>query len=225
MSSPARSTAGGAGSTAAGGAGSTAAGGAGNAATGHRTVADAMIRRPKVFGPEVTVAELAGFFADDHVHLALIVDAGSGRLLSTVTRDDLPQQAGTSAGAGTGADADADADAGAGAGGGAGAGAGLDAGAGSAAAVDAGAGSAAANHDRRPAAPFGSLTGRSVHPDVPLAAAAQRLSTAGRRRLAVVDGDGLLVGLLCLKRSGRGFCSDADVLARSLDPDSGCSGS
>jgi hypothetical protein len=39
----------------------------------------------------------------------------------------------------------------------------------------------------------------------------------GRRRLAVVDDRGLLVGLLCLKRSGRGFCSAADVAARARD--------
>jgi hypothetical protein len=37
---------------------------------------------------------------------------------------------------------------------------------------------------------------------------------AGRRRLAVTSEDGRLLGLLCLKASGRGFCSDEDVAAR-----------
>jgi hypothetical protein len=37
---------------------------------------------------------------------------------------------------------------------------------------------------------------------------------AGLRRLAVVDGQGSLLGLLCLKRHLGGFCSDADVAAR-----------
>jgi hypothetical protein len=38
---------------------------------------------------------------------------------------------------------------------------------------------------------------------------------AGRRRVAVVTDGGRLVGLLCLKRSGRGFCSDAGIRARA----------
>jgi hypothetical protein len=37
------------------------------------------------------------------------------------------------------------------------------------------------------------------------------------RRLAVVDGTGRLVGLLCLKRTLDGFCSDADVRARAVE--------
>lgn len=142
------------------------------------TVADAMISRPKVFGPDVTVAELATFFADDHVHLALIVGTDpAGRLLATVVRDDLtaPAYSGNTA------------------------------------------------DDHRPARLIGRLAGRVVSPNAALAPVAQHLSDSGRRRLAVVADDGTLVGLLCRKRSGRGFCSDADVLARSLDPDSGCS--
>ena len=39
----------------------------------------------------------------------------------------------------------------------------------------------------------------------------------GTRRLAVVDDDGDLLGLLCLKRTLDGFCSDADVRARALE--------
>jgi hypothetical protein len=36
---------------------------------------------------------------------------------------------------------------------------------------------------------------------------------SGRRRIAVVEPDGTLVGLLCLKQSGSGFCTDAGVAA------------
>jgi hypothetical protein len=38
----------------------------------------------------------------------------------------------------------------------------------------------------------------------------------GRRRLAVVDADGALLGLLCLKASGDGFCSDDGIASRRL---------
>ncbi|CUR57753.1 hypothetical protein NOCA2440001 [metagenome] len=37
------------------------------------------------------------------------------------------------------------------------------------------------------------------------------------RRLAVVDGEGRLLGLLCLKQTRQGFCTETDVLARSGD--------
>jgi hypothetical protein len=40
----------------------------------------------------------------------------------------------------------------------------------------------------------------------------------GRRRLAVVGRDGKFQGLLCLKRSRSGFCSNRDVWARSAGP-------
>jgi hypothetical protein len=38
----------------------------------------------------------------------------------------------------------------------------------------------------------------------------------GRRRAAVTSPDGRLLGLLCLKASRAGFCSDQDVRARAL---------
>ena len=38
----------------------------------------------------------------------------------------------------------------------------------------------------------------------------------GRRRAAVTGADGRLLGLLCLKVSRTGFCSDQDVRARAL---------
>ena len=40
------------------------------------------------------------------------------------------------------------------------------------------------------------------------------MSATSSRRLAVVDDDHRLLGLLCLKRSGSGFCSDDDVISR-----------
>jgi CBS domain-containing protein len=62
---------------------------------------------------------------------------------------------------------------------------------------------------------YGELDGRVVRPDAVLAGAYRGMLAAGRRRLAVVDEDGRLVGLLCLKRTGTGFCSDLDVAERA----------
>jgi CBS domain-containing protein len=53
--------------------------------------ADAMVRAPKVHGPSLTVGELRAAFADDHVHMLLLVDAG--RLLGTAVRGDVPADA------------------------------------------------------------------------------------------------------------------------------------
>lgn len=64
-----------------------------------------------------------------------------------------------------------------------------------------------------PAAPAGVLAGRVVGPADDLQATWDAMAAADRRRVAVVD-RGRLVGLLCLKRSGRGFCSDAGIQAR-----------
>ncbi|MGW7538296.1 CBS domain-containing protein [Amycolatopsis sp. NPDC054798] len=72
--------------------------------------------------------------------------------------------------------------------------------------------------DELPASRAGRLTGRVVAPEAELYATWLGMS---RRRLAVVDGNGRLVGLLCLKRSGCGFCSDADVAARARDLEPG----
>ena len=47
-----------------------------------------------------------------------------------------------------------------------------------------------------------------------LADAADVLRRSRRRRLAVVDEDGSLAGLLCLRRDGRGFCTDEGIRAR-----------
>lgn len=46
-------------------------------------------------------------------------------------------------------------------------------------------------------------------------AARELLIDRGLRRLAVVDHDGTLLGLMCLKRTRTGFCSDEDVASRA----------
>ena len=40
------------------------------------------------------------------------------------------------------------------------------------------------------------------------------MTRGSRRRVAVVDDRGLLVGLVCLKRHGNGFCSIEDIERR-----------
>ena len=67
-----------------------------------------------------------------------------------------------------------------------------------------------------PAARFGRLDGRTIAAQQDLVEA-RRLMLAERvRRLAVVD-DGELVGLLCLKRGGDGFCTEEGVAARAAE--------
>jgi len=59
------------------------------------------------------------------------------------------------------------------------------------------------------------LAGRTVGPHAELDTTRQWMRSRQRRRLAVVDDDARLLGLLCLKRSGQGFCTDAGVLERA----------
>jgi hypothetical protein len=66
------------------------------------------------------------------------------------------------------------------------------------------------------AAPLGRLAGRTVPAGTSLAEVRRAMTTAGRRRTAVTSADGRLLGLLCLKASRAGFCSDQDVRARAL---------
>lgn len=66
------------------------------------------------------------------------------------------------------------------------------------------------------AAPLGRLAGRTVPADASLAEVRQAMNATGRRRAAVVSADGRLLGLLCLKASRAGFCSDRDVRTRVL---------
>jgi hypothetical protein len=65
-------------------------------------------------------------------------------------------------------------------------------------------------------ATLGTLIGRTGGPADPLAAATAALLRAGRRRLAVVDHSGQLLGLLCLKKDGTGYCCDEGIRARVL---------
>jgi CBS domain len=66
------------------------------------------------------------------------------------------------------------------------------------------------------AAPLGRLAGRTVLPGASLAEVRRTMTAAGRRRAAVTSAEGRLLGLLCLKASRAGFCSDQDVRARAL---------
>ncbi|WP_146031877.1 hypothetical protein [Arthrobacter sp. AFG7.2] len=107
---------------------------------------------------------MRSLFGDDHVHMALIVDA-RGNLLTTLEPSDIPADARGAA----------------------------------------------------KAAVFGMVRHRTIDPKLPADVATAVLQAAGRRRLAVVDGRGKLLGLLCLKRTGLGFCSDAGVASRAAE--------
>jgi hypothetical protein len=65
------------------------------------------------------------------------------------------------------------------------------------------------------AAPFGRLAGRVVMPGASLRVAWLAMTATGKRRNAVISANGRLLGLLCLKASHAGFCSDEDVVARA----------
>jgi CBS domain-containing protein len=67
----------------------------------------------------------------------------------------------------------------------------------------------------RPARLAGRLRDRVTAPGADLETVWRAMTDARRRRLAVVDERGGRLGLLCLKRTGRGFCSDTDVQARA----------
>jgi CBS domain-containing protein len=66
------------------------------------------------------------------------------------------------------------------------------------------------------AAPLGRLAGRTVPAEASVAEVRRAMTATGRRRAAVTSADGRLLGLLCLKASRTGFCSDQDVRARTL---------
>jgi CBS-domain-containing membrane protein len=73
---------------------------------------------------------------------------------------------------------------------------------------------AAATSSSVPVAKLGTLIGRTTGPADPLAAATATLLREARRRLAVVDDSGRLLGLLCLKKDGTGYCSDESIRER-----------
>jgi CBS domain-containing protein len=68
-----------------------------------------------------------------------------------------------------------------------------------------------------PAECAGTLVGRTVSPDRSLDEVTAVLQETGVRRLAVVDDSGGLLGLLCLKRDGSGYCSDEGVRERAAE--------
>ncbi|HEY9371403.1 hypothetical protein [Streptomyces sp.] len=137
-------------------------------APGEATVAEAMVRRPKLLPATATSGDVRELFLDDHVHAALVSDGD--RLLTVIERQDLVEV-----------------------------------------------------RDDEPATALGTLPGRTVRSGADLWSTWTSMTAVGVRRLAVVE-DGRCVGLLCLKRSGRGFCCDAGVWARALERDSrrGC---
>lgn len=63
------------------------------------------------------------------------------------------------------------------------------------------------------ASTIGTLIGRTVGPDGDVEDAHRAMLLRGHRRVAVVDEHMHLLGLLCLKRSRSGFCTDAGVAA------------
>ena len=68
-----------------------------------------------------------------------------------------------------------------------------------------------------PALDLAVLDGRTAGPGTSLVDAVALMRRQGSRRLAVVDADLRLLGLLCLKKTLDGFCSDADVRSRALE--------
>jgi CBS-domain-containing membrane protein len=74
---------------------------------------------------------------------------------------------------------------------------------------------AAATSSSSSVATLGTLIGRTAGPADPLAATTAALLREGRRRLAVLDDSGRLLGLLCLKKDGTGYCSDEGISERT----------
>lgn len=63
----------------------------------------------------------------------------------------------------------------------------------------------------------GRIEGRTVSPAADLEAVRNHMVDLGIRRLAVVDDELRLIGLLALKRSSLGFCSDEGIAARAAE--------
>ena len=71
--------------------------------------------------------------------------------------------------------------------------------------------------DQAPAVAAGTLEGRTVRADLPADQLPDRMLAMGARRLAVVDDTGVLVGLVCRKRSGEGYCTDAGIRSKRAE--------
>jgi hypothetical protein len=119
-----------------------------------------MVTRTTTHPATARVGELRAFFADDHVHIALLVDHGV--LLGAVERSDLAGK------------------------------------------ID----------ETEPALAFARLDGRTISPQAAARVVQMDMRRTGRRRLAVVSREAELLGLLCPKKDGSGFCPDRDVAAR-----------
>jgi CBS domain-containing protein len=128
-----------------------------------RTVADAMVRRPKSFPLDAAVREALAAFENPHVHMLLLTD---GRTLNgTIIRSDLtPALSGAA-----------------------------------------------------PLVELARLAGRTASAEAPLTSVRERMIKQRQRRLAVIDPDRTLLGLLCLKRTLTGFCTDDGIEARARD--------
>jgi CBS-domain-containing membrane protein len=124
-------------------------------------VRDVMVNHPKLIGAATTLEEVTHHFADEHVHMLLLVE--QSRLVGTLIRADLCEDLPPTS----------------------------------------------------PAVARSVLNGRCIRDDEPADAILERMIRQGIRRLAVIDDTHHLAGLLCLKRSGWGFCSDTDVSARA----------
>ena len=71
--------------------------------------------------------------------------------------------------------------------------------------------------DDVPAVEAGTLAGRTVPAGLPVDLLPDRMLAVGARRLAVVDATGALVGLVCRKRSGEGWCSDSGIRSKRAE--------
>lgn len=71
-----------------------------------------------------------------------------------------------------------------------------------------------AEDEAAPALDLATVSGRTAPPGACLAGTLRWMRTTSTRRLAVVDSSGDLLGLLCLKASGAGFCSDEGIRSR-----------
>ena len=123
-------------------------------------MAEAMLVRPKLHSPRLTIDQARAAFGDGHIHMLLLV--GDSRLVATVERDDLITEL----------------------------------------------------HGESSAVVVGRTAGRTTTPTTRLGDAFETMRSGGRRRLAVVGDDLTVLGLLCLKVSLDGFCSDADIERR-----------
>ncbi|MEP7177473.1 MAG: CBS domain-containing protein [Pseudonocardiales bacterium] len=64
---------------------------------------------------------------------------------------------------------------------------------------------------------LGRLAERVILDTESLEGAHHQMLASGQRRLVVIDRDGCLLGLLCLKRSRTGFCTDQDIQDRAVE--------